>query len=94
MASCDSAHAFFDKSVGAPIQVGVLPEWTRVKGKVAWRVVKGPYPELSKAWQTFPGDAAKVLRSPPEGPGGDVYLCRPQEHSSDRHLTVLYLPLP
>ncbi len=92
VASCDGAHAFFDKTVGAPVQIGMLPDWTRVKGKVAWRVVKGPYSELPRVWAAFPGEAAKVLRGPPDGPAGDVFLCNPQEHSPDRLLTVVYLP--
>jgi DNA gyrase inhibitor GyrI len=95
MASCDLAHKVFDPQVEKGVQLGRLPDWTCVGGKVAYRVLRGPYEQLPKAWAEFPSDALNAARSAPRGPPGDVYLCTPTDHPGDpaRMLTVLYLPV-
>jgi hypothetical protein len=95
MANCDLAHKEFDPLVEKGVQIGKLPDWTCVGGKVAFRVLRGPYEQLSKAWAEFPSRAIGVARSAPRGPPGDVYLCSPMDHPDDpaKMLTVLYLPV-
>ena len=95
MASCDAAHRVLDPQVGKDIQVGQLPDWTCVGGKVAFKVLKGPYEQLAAAWATFPQRALEIARTAPRGPPGDVYVCSPMDHSKDpdRMLTILYVPV-
>jgi hypothetical protein len=93
MAGCDAAHAQFDGKVGGPLETGTLPEWTRVRGKVIWRAVRGPYDRMAGDWKEFMEAAMAALRGPPDGPCGDVYLCNPTEHGPERFLTILYLPV-
>jgi hypothetical protein len=95
MANCDAAHKEFDAVVERGIQVGKLPVWTCIEGKVAYRVVKGSYELLAKAWTDFPVQALAAARSAPRGPPGDVYVCSPMDHPRDpsNMLTVLYLPV-
>jgi hypothetical protein len=96
MPSCDARHAEYDRIAGGKIQVGTLPNWTRVQGKVAWRVVQGPYSNLPAAWHEFIAQVGEQVRGPPAGPSGDVYVCSPEDHASDRGakiLTLLYLPV-
>jgi len=90
MASCDQAHAELDHVNAGTIQVGTLPGWTSVRGKVVWSLFKGGYDELPRAWESFMREAPKDgVRGPP----GDVYPCIPGEHSAERMLTILYLPV-
>jgi hypothetical protein len=91
MASCDAAHSEFDRHAGKGNQVGSLPEWTRVRGRVVYRVLRGAYEQLPGAWAEFVPSA--MARGPPTGPAGDVYLCTPGEHEEERLLTILYLPI-
>lgn len=93
MASCDAAHAEFDAKVGRAPETGTLPEWTRVRGRVIWQVVRGPYAELAGPWREFTARTMAELRGPPAGPCGDVYLCDPPGHPPERLLTILYLPV-
>jgi len=95
MANCDATHRVFDPLVAKGIQVGNLPEWTCVIGKVAYRVLKGPYEQLPKAWADFPSQALDAAGSPPRGPPGDVYLCTPTDHPDEpaKMLTLLYVPV-
>lgn len=90
MANCERAHARFDKVDPGKIHVGELPDWTRVRGKVAWSLFRGEYSGLPEAWVSF---AARAMPAGPAGPAGDVYLCTVGEHDPDRLLTILYLPL-
>jgi len=95
MASCDAAHAELDKWVGAQTQVGELPGWTRVRGKVAWKVVQGPYSGLDAAWREFTIGLGSV-QARPNGPCGDVYACQIPDHEPDggaKLLTILYAPV-
>jgi hypothetical protein len=90
MARCEAAHAEFDRIAAGTIHVGTLPEWTSVRGKVAWTLSKGPYHQLPQAWAAFMREApARDAR----GPSGDVYLCIPGDHAEERLLTILYLPV-
>ena len=47
MAECDDMHKAFGPLAGGAIQVGELPDWTRIRGRVAWYVYRGPYSEIS-----------------------------------------------
>jgi len=95
MASCDGAHKLFDPLVEKDIQVGTLPAWTCVAGKVAYRVLRGSYDQLPTAWTEFPRRALQQARAAPRGPPGDVYLCGPMDHPVEpaKMLTVLYIPV-
>ena len=95
MAACDAAHAELDMLVGKKVQVGSLPTWTRVRGEVACRVVRGPYSALPESWMAFMREVGS-LGARLSGPTGDVYACQPDDHTSDggtRLLTILYAPL-
>ena len=95
MPSCDAAHRALVPLVEKGIQVGTLPEWTCVRGKVAYQVLRGPYELLAAAWAAFPQRALGMARASPRGPPGDVYVCGPMDHPSepDRMLTILYVPV-
>ena len=41
MAECDEVRRQFDGLANGALQVGELPAWTRVQGKVAWYVFQG-----------------------------------------------------
>lgn len=66
-----------------------------MRGKVAYRVLRGPYEQLPGAWVEFPMKALEKAQSAPRGPAGDVYVCSPLEHKNDeaRMLTVRYTPV-
>lgn len=96
MAACDRAHRQLDKLANGSLQVGTLPEWTRVQGRAAWFVWRGPHNMLGEAWTFFHRKVRAAEPGPPAGPPGEVFVCRPQDHTSDgeaRLLTILYLPL-
>ncbi len=95
MASCAAAHKEFDHQVGRKVAIGTLPAWTRVTGKVAYIVLRGPYDQLPEAWGHFPQEAMRASQGASEGPSGDVYLCNPMDHPDDpsKLLTLLYLPV-
>lgn len=96
MALCDGAHRMLDGIANGEVQVGPLPPWTRVQGKVAWWVAQGPLENLGAAWGTFHGKVGALRPGVPDGPPGDVYACRPEDHVDDqqrRLLTLLYLPI-
>lgn len=96
MRHCEAAHAELDRLADGAVQVGVLPEWTRVQGKAAWFVARGPYSELGKVWETFHYKVEAARGGRPAGPAGDVYACRPEDHADDQQaglLTILYLPV-
>ncbi len=95
MASCETAHKVFNPLVDKGIRIGLLPDWTNVRGRVAYRVLLGSYDQLPNAWSRFAREALEAARSAPRGPPGDVYLCGPMEHPKDpsKMLTVLYVPV-
>ncbi len=94
MAVCEEAHEQFAGIVNADGQVGMLPEWMHVRGRVFWWVYQGPYEAMSAAWRTFheKGGEAGVV---PAGPPGDIYVCDPDDHRDDpdRILTVMWIPV-
>ena len=95
MTCCADVHKQFDRFANGKLQVGELPEWMHVSGKVAWYVYQGPYSELPKAFDTFwrKFGEAKVHMA---GPPGDVYVCSPECHVEDRQakmLTILWCPV-
>jgi effector-binding domain-containing protein len=94
MATCEAGHAEFEKQADGKVHVGTLPEWTRVKGKVAYRVHRGPYSELHRVSGTFPEQVLRAKESP-AGPSGDVYVCPSMDHPGGdaKLLTVLYFPV-
>ncbi len=47
MSCCGEVHERFDRFANGSIQVGELPAWTRVQGRVAWFAFQGPYSSLS-----------------------------------------------
>jgi hypothetical protein len=96
MTCCDDVHKQFDRLANGKVQIGELPQWTRVTGKVAWYVYQGPYSELgskgfSTFWQKF-GEAKLKM----DGPPGDVYVCSPECHEKDKQakmLTIIWCPV-
>lgn len=96
MPLCDGAHRQFDSIANGEVQNGTLPSWTRVQGKVAWWIAKGPLTSLGSAWETFHQKVGQARPGRPDGPPGDVFCCRPEDHASDKQkslLTILYLPI-
>ena len=95
MTACDTAHSELDPHVGKKVQIGVLPPWARVRGRVAWKVVRGPYSELPASWMAFMAEVG-ASGTRVTGPTGDVYACQPQDHAKDggaKLLTILYAPV-
>ena len=95
MPKCDTFHKEYDRLANGPVQVGELPAWSHVKGKVAWYVYRGSYAGLGQAWQKFAQKrtAAKLAGY---GAPGDLYVCDPADHPVDREaklLTILWAPL-
>lgn len=96
MATCDSAHGQYDRIANGAVQVGTLPDWMRIRGKVAWYVAQGPLATLGDHWQTFHAKVVAAKVGTPHGPPGDVFICDPADHEADgrkRLLTILYMPL-
>jgi len=96
MTCCTDVHKQFDQFANGKVQVGELPRWTHVHGKVAWYVYQGSYSELgSKGFNTFWkrfGEAKLEM----DGPPGDVYVCSPACHEKDKQtkmLTILWCPI-
>ena len=96
MTCCEEMHKAFDAHANGTIQVGELPAFTRVKGRVAWYVYQGPYSDIStQGWDLFWKKFA-VSNQKMEGAPGDVYVCNPGCHKEDRQakmLTILWAPL-
>jgi hypothetical protein len=96
MPICDGVHRNWDPIANGVLQVGNLPDWCRVRGRVAWYVARGPVSELGPAWAAFHEKVAAARPGRPDGPPGDVLVCDPQDHKADGEkslLTVLYLPI-
>jgi hypothetical protein len=96
MPLCDAAHKQFDQLANGSLQVGNLPSWTRVQGKVAWFVWRGPLDMLGEAWAFFHRKVRAAEPGRPDGPPGEVFICRPEDHVDDKQsklLTILYLPM-
>lgn len=96
MTPCETVHQRYDGIANGAVQVGALPEWMRIRGKVAWYVAQGPLNGLGDHWQTFHQKVAAAKAGTPHGPPGDVFICDPTDHEADgqkRLLTILYVPL-
>jgi hypothetical protein len=92
----DGAHRQFDPIANGELQSGALPSWTRVHGKVAWWVVRGPPSSLGSAWESFHQKVGQTLLGRPDHPPGDVFICRPEDHTAEEQrnlLTILHLRL-
>jgi len=81
MRSFEQVHKEYDMKSNGKVEVGVLPSWMRVNGRVAWYVFQGPYTKLPDGWSEFWkkfGDTSKVA-----GPPGMCMSAPPQEHKGD-----------
>ena len=89
-------HKAFGPLAGGAIQVGELPDWTRIRGRVAWYVYRGPYRDLGETgWRVFwhKVTEAKLTMA---GVPGDLYVCSPDAHAGDAQrdmLTLLWAPV-
>jgi len=98
MTCCSDVHKQFDRFANGEVQVGELPKWMRVSGKVAWYVYQGSYSEISSKgfgvfWKKAEAIKAKLQM---DGPPGDVYVCSPSCHEEDKQakmLTILWCPV-
>jgi len=85
-----------DPLANGPVQVSRLPAWTRINGRTAWWVAKGPLDRLPESWRAFHAAVGQARPGVPDGPPGDVFVCRPEDHAADGQrdlLTLLYVPL-
>ncbi len=96
MSCCEAMHKALDGMANGEIQVGELPAWTHVSGRVAWYVYQGTYADLStKGWDVFWRKFA-TANLKMEGAPGDVYACSPGCHKEDRGekmLTLFWAPV-
>ena len=96
MTCCEAMHKRFDSLANGEVQVGELPESTRVTGRVAWYVYQGAYREMTpKGWELF-WRKFTTANLKMEGAPGDVYVCNPGCHKEDREekmLTILWAPV-
>jgi hypothetical protein len=96
MAECDDIHRQFDALANGALQVGELPAWTRVQGKVAWYVFQGPYGGMSEGWRQFWHKYRDAKLGHFNGVPGDLYVCPPEMHEADhgaKLTTILFVPL-
>ena len=92
---CDEIHREFDGFANGSVQIGELPPWTHVRGRMAFYVYQGPYNGLGDAWQDFARKKG-ALDLEFHGPPGEVYVCDPSDHPGDAQktmLTILWAPL-
>jgi hypothetical protein len=92
---CDKIHTEYDRYANSHVQVGELPAWMRVKGRVVWYVFQGPYSQLPGAWNDFWVKVRAANVGELAGPPGDVYVCSPEEHKGKEAnmTTILWAPL-
>jgi hypothetical protein len=92
---CEMIHGEFDRYANNKVQVGELPNWMHISGKVAWYVFQGPYSGLSQGWREFMRKLHELDTANLAGPPGDVYVCDPQDHQGAEHriITILWTPL-
>ena len=92
---CAEFHRQYNRHANGDVQVGELPPWMHVQGRVAWYVAQGPYSQLSDMWQVFMGKV-QGSKVPVLGPPGDVYVCDPEDHEADAQrtlITILWAPM-
>lgn len=94
MRSCENAHKEFDRQANGKIEIGSLPRWTNVDGRVVWYVFQGPYKSLPEAWSGFMGKARALSKVKFSGPPGDVYVCNPEEHKGEENSMITFLWVP
>ena len=95
VAHCDEFHRQYDRFANKDVQVGELPDWTHVRGTVAWFVAQGPYAEMQGMWRAFHAKV-RTKKLTVHGPPGDVYVCDPDDHAGERQRTlstVLWIPV-
>ncbi len=96
MTCCESIHKALDAKANGAIQVGELPAWTHVSGRVAWYVYQGTYADMTaNGWEVFWKKFA-TANLKMEGAPGDVYACSPGCHKEDRGekmLTIFWAPV-
>ena len=91
----EDLHREFDRYANKEVQVGELPAWMNVKGRVAWYVNQGAYDTMGNAWRDF-STKVHAAKLPVLGPPGDVYVCDPADHEKDggeKLTTILWMPL-
>jgi len=95
MRSCEQVHKEYEKKSNGNVEVGILPAWMRVNGRVAWYVFKGPYSKLPDGWSEYWKKFGQNPSLKVGGPPGDVYVCMPQEHKGDEDsmITIFWTPL-
>jgi hypothetical protein len=96
MAGCEAAHQELDSLANGELQTRALPKWTKLQGRAAWWVVRGPFDLLPARWPEFLAKVASEPARRPTGPAGDVYPCSPADHRADqgqKMLTILYVPI-
>ena len=90
------AHHEYDPYANGEVQIGQLPSWMHISGKVAWYVYQGPYAGMPKGWSEFHKKVGSTVKSKPSGPPGDVYICDPDDHKVEAQetlLTILWMPV-
>lgn len=94
-AKCAAIHAEYDRLANGPLQLGELPAWMNVRGRVAWSVYQGSYEGLGLAWAAFMHTVGARYGAKMSGPPGDVYVCDPADHTDDtgRMTTILFAPV-
>ena len=96
MSSCSMPHEKWDPIANGPVQVGELPEWMRIRGKLVWYVFQGSYADLGKGWGLFMEKVKASGLQGVTGPPGDIYVCDPEEHPGNlvsTMTTILWAPL-
>lgn len=95
MRHCDQVHRDYDRLANKDVNVGELPTWMHIKGKVAWYVYQGDYGGLGEGWSTFHRKVVAAKVGKPYGPPGDVFVCDPDEHKDDPKnlITIMFMPL-
>ena len=95
MAICDEVHKRYDALANKDVQVGELPEWMHVTGKVAWYAYQGPLSEMGAAWGKF-HKGVHADGHQPDGAPGDLYVCDPDDHPGEAQktlITIFWIPV-
>ncbi len=98
MTCCTEMHKQFDKLANGELQIGEMPDWMPIKGRMAWYVYQGPYSQLgskgfAEFWRKFNAAGLKMTEM---GAPGDIYVCSPECHKQDdqaRLLTIIWCPI-
>ncbi len=96
MKACKKVHEEYDRYANGQVELGRLPDWLHVTGRVAWHVHQGPYSSLPQAWRAFGQMLQSLGTEKFAGPPGDVYACDPEDHKGPAEaemITILWAPL-